>query len=310
MPGEFSLIETYFKPLALLPESLGLKDDAALMSIPPGQELVVTTDAIISGIDFLGNEKPHLIAQKALRVNLSDLAAMGAKPYAYTLVIAASKEVDADFWQGISLGLAEDQKHFGIGLIGGDLSRTPGPLSLTITAFGLVPKGRALRRGTAKAGDSLFVSGTIGDSYLGLQSFKGRGGGDEYFRNRYLLPEPRVTLGEKLRELATSAIDISDGLLADANHLAGGVEIELSAVPFSISGQDEPALLKLMSAGDDYELLFTTSLEKEADIKALSSHLDLKLTKIGRILNQGGVKVRAKDGGYLPLPELGHDHFA
>ncbi len=288
MTREHDLITRYFVPLSeRYPGGLGLSDDAAIMDIPEGMQLVVTNDAISEGVHYLADTDPGHIAQKLLRTNLSDLASMGAEPLCYFLALALPSPINEDFIARFAAGLAEDQETFGITLAGGDTISTQGAPVFSITAHGLVPHGQALRRSGAKAGDALYVSGTLGDAALGLASLRGAEGDvaidlppystkdgspryarddKEYLVERYHLPQPRLELGITLRGLAASAIDISDGLLQDAGHLCTasqvGMEIHRELLPLSEAAiamlAGAPDLWPLIySGGDDYELLFT-----------------------------------------------------
>jgi len=226
LPAEFDLIARYFAPLAAgAPGALGLLDDAALVDVSPGHRLVVTVDAVVAGVHFLADDPPDLIARKALRVNLSDLAAMGARPLGYFLA-AAFADQDEPWLAAFAAGLAEDQASFGVALMGGDTVATPGPLTLAITAIGEVRSGRELRRSAAKAGDLIFVTGTLGDGALGLAALRGAlpalsGAQRDFLARRYHLPEPRIDFGRALTEegLALCGMDISDGLGADLGHI-------------------------------------------------------------------------------------------
>ena len=276
MRGEFELIRKYFAPLASGEAgALGLTDDAALLSPPAGRDLVLTTDAMIEGVHFLPDQPPGLVARKLLRVNLSDLAAMGAVPLGY-LVTAAWPEARDEAWvAGFAEGLGEDQAIFPVRLLGGDTTRTAGPVALSLTAVGTVPAGGGLKRGTARAGDLLFVSGTIGDSVLGLRVLRGELTAlDDDDRAalvvRHRLPEPRLALGQALLDegLATAAIDLSDGLVADIGHIAetSGVAacIEAAAIPLSAATgravAGDPGLREaLFGGGEDYELAFAAA---------------------------------------------------
>ena len=245
--GEFDLIETYFKPLAKgAPGALGLADDAAVLTPTGGHDLVVTQDMLVEGVHFRDTDPAGRVAQKALRVNLSDLAAMGATPVAYLLSLALPAAVDDAWVAAAAAGLAADQAEFGVHLIGGDTVSTPGPLTLSITALGQTPNGLALRRSGARPGDLVMVSGMIGDACLGLDVLEGGdttapgapgAPGADYLVDRYQLPSPRLSLGLALRGLATAAIDISDGLVADLGHLCGasgvGAAVDLGRVPVS-----------------------------------------------------------------------------
>lgn len=325
--NEFSLIDRYFKPLAAsFPGSLHLSDDAAILSLPPGQELVVTKDAISQGVHFIGDEAPELIAKKLLRVNLSDLAAMGATPLCYFLAVMlpphpnplpqageGSAEGAGEGWLSrFTAGLAEDQTEFGIALAGGDTIATHGPPSFSITAVGTVPTGHALRRNGAKGGDSIYVSGTLGDSALGLHLLRHpRAGGDPFLINRYLLPQPRLTLGQKLRGIASACMDISDGLVQDVGHICAasgvGAIIERNKLPLSSAARriietDNALWDAPLSGGDDYELLFTVPPNKQQIVPS-------DCTCIGVIKNSSGVSVLDDKGQLITLSQKGFRHF-
>ena len=305
---EFSLIKTYFAPLAKgYSDSLNLTDDAAIIDVPPGFELVVTKDAISEGIHFIGNEEPKLIAQKLLRTNLSDLAAMGATPLVYFLALMLPKNTGEEWIKSFAEGLAHDQKQFNIHLSGGDTIATNGTLTFSITAMGLVPKGQSLRRSGAKVGDGIYVSGTLGDSALGLSSLRAQRSNpsDLYLINRYLLPEPRIALGEALRGIASSAMDISDGLLQDLNHICQtskvGAILHSYLIPLSLAAKHHPdALSAALSGGDDYELLVTIPKEKSAPAG---------LTQIGEIVEGETIDVFDENGKPLAIHRKGYRHF-
>lgn len=263
---EFDLIKKYFAPLAKdFPGSLNLSDDAAILDIPEGYDLVITKDAISEDVHFLKGTDAALVAQKLLRTNLSDLASMGAAPLCYFLSVALPKPISEDYLSRFAEGLAQDQKVFGITLAGGDTTATHGTPTFSLTAHGLVKKGRALRRSGAKTGDSIYVTGTLGDAALGLASLRAKRS-NPFLTNRYHLPQPRLKESEQLLGLATSCIDISDGLLADMGHVCTasnvGAELDLEALPLSKEAREiitlDPDLKPLIySGGDDYELLFT-----------------------------------------------------
>ncbi len=326
MAGEFDLIEKYLSPLAEgAPGALGLNDDAALFRAPAGQELVVTADAMAEGVHFLSDDPPDEVAQKLLRVNLSDLAAMGAAPLGY-LVTAALPAERAESWMvALAKGLARDQARFGLSLLGGDTTRSGAGVVLSLTALGSLPAGRALKRSTARDGDLVFVSGSVGDAILGLKARQGGLTGldpDErdYLVGRYRLPEPRVALGQALLSegLASAAIDVSDGLVADLGHIARtsglAAHVEAAAVPLSPAARSalsaEPVLLpELVTGGDDYELLFTAGPEREAALAALAGRLGLALTRIGVLAAGRGVTLRDRQGDPVALEATGWTHF-
>lgn len=326
MRGEFDLIRRYFAPLAAgAPGALGLTDDAALLSPPPGRDLALAADALVEGVHFLSQDPPDLVARKLLRVNLSDLAAMGAAPLAYLVTAAWPRDRDEAWIAAFAEGLARDQEIFSVTLLGGDTTATDGPLTLSLTAVGTLPAGRSLQRGTARAGDLLFVSGTIGDAALGLKLLRNELDGlpaeaREALIARYRLPEPRLALGQALltEELATAAIDVSDGLLADIGHIAEtsglGARIEASAVPLSPAAAqavaDDPALrLALLGAGDDYELAFATTPASAGDLGQLARRLDLPLTRVGVLEAGEGVQVVDPAGRPLSVETAGWTHF-
>ena len=324
MPGEFDLIATYFAPLAADPGSFGLKNDAAVFTAEGG--IVATVDAMVEGVHFLPDDPPDLVARKLLRVNLSDIAAMGGRAFGYLLTIALTRDLSEAWVAGFAKGLAEDQAAFGVTLLGGDTVSTPGPPSFSLTALGRVAPERVLRRDGAHAGDEIYVSGSIGDSALGLKVLQGGLEGlDESAREalagRYRLPQPRLELGPRLAEdgIASAAIDVSDGLVADLGHIAeeSGLCADLSsaALPLSEPARQalaaQPALLEtLLTGGDDYELLFCASSGQAKAVADLSAELGLPVTRIGHMTEGTGVRVLARDGSPLDLEKAGWNHFA
>jgi thiamine-monophosphate kinase len=295
--GEFGRIARFFRPLAAnLPGALELTDDAAVLDVPPGQELVVTTDAIVAGVHFLSTAAPGDIARKALRVNLSDLAAKGARPYAYTLTLAVGRDV-ADVWiEAFAAGLAADQAQYRIALAGGDSVSTSGPIWASITAFGLADAGRTVRRNGAQPGDIILVTGTIGDATMGLAVEQGRLDVDAADRaamvGRYRLPEPRTRLAPAIAAYAHAAIDISDGLAADFGHLcrASNVrgQIVASKVPLSPAVRraidtDAGQMSQVLAGGDDYEVLMAAPPNSVAGLKGAATNAGIDVTEIGSI---------------------------
>ncbi len=320
---EFARIDRFFKPLSRgFTGALGLEDDAGLIAAPAGEALAVTTDAMVEGVHYPAGEDPARLARKLLRVNLSDLAAMGARPLAYTLTTALPAGVTEDWLAAFAAGLEEDQGRYGIHLLGGDSVSTPGPAMLSVTAFGSVREARALRRAGALVGDDVFVSGSVGDAALGLLAVRGELDGlaapaRAALAGRYRLPEPRGALGPRLIGLAHAAVDLSDGLVGDLGHIcaASGVaaRIEAARVPLSDAGRAavaaDPALLPVaLAGGDDYELAFTAPPSAADALGALAADLDLPLTRIGTIGAGGGVTVVDSDGQTLTLP-VGWRHF-
>jgi thiamine-monophosphate kinase len=322
--GEFELIAAYFRPLAEgHAGALGLADDAALVDVAPGRRLVVTADTIVAGVHFFPDDPPELIARKLLRVNLSDLAAMGARPLAYLVCLALPKEAGTDWLEAFCRGLRADQEEFGLALIGGDTVATPGPIALTLTALGEATPGEELRRLGAKPGDLVFVSGTIGDAALGLEARRGglkalSGKLREQVIARYHLPRPRLELGMRLRGIARAALDISDGLMGDLDHVCAasgvGAVVEWPRVPLSEAArravEADPALVPaLLAGGDDYELLFTAAPEAKEQVAALAREIDLPLTPIGQITEDRDVRVIDAKGCEIEIDQLGYRHF-
>lgn len=322
--GEFEIIAKYFRPLAEgRAGALGLEDDAALLAPSPGNVFAVTTDTMIAGVHYFESDAADLVARKLLRANLSDLAAMGAKPAAYLLAAALPKPFDESWLARFCEGLAEDQKTFGVALCGGDTVATSGPQVLTVTALGELPEGAALKRAAAKEGDAIYVSGTIGDGALGFRTLLGEfpdlaADHREFLVSRYHLPQPRVALGVSLRGLAHAAIDISDGLAADMTHICEssgtGAEIEWARVPLSDAGRAVVAHMPqarefVLAGGDDYELLFTAPADAKAEIQAAAEAAGVPVTKIGRITGKTLV-IRDEQGAVIDLAEAGYTHFS
>jgi thiamine-monophosphate kinase len=322
--GEFALISDLFAPLAAgTPASLGLADDAALLPGRTGFETAMTVDAMVAGVHFLPDDPADDIARKLIRVNVSDLAAMGARPVAYLMMVAIPPTIDDAWLESFVAGLAADQKRFGIHLVGGDTVATSGPLVLSVTAVGEVAEGRALRRGGASPGDDIWVSGTIGDGALGLRVLTGdleglRPADHDFLVNRYRLPQPRTDLGPELVGQASACIDVSDGLIADLGHICdvSGVAatIEAEAVPLSPAARQaiasDPGLAALpLRGGDDYELLFAAPTGRADGIRRLSEVVGTPLTRIGRIRSGAGVTVVDAHGRAIPDQGAGFTHF-
>ncbi len=311
LPAEFFRIAKFAQLAA--PEALGLADDAAVFAPPSGRELVISTDAIVQGVHFLANDPPSLVARKLLRVNLSDLAAMGAVPLHYLLTVSVPRATPAAWFAAFAAGLALDQAEFGISLLGGDTTSTPGPISLSATVIGHVAPGQALRRAGAQAGDGLWVTGTVGDAALGLLALQGAlpdpGG---VLAERYHLPQPR--LGLCLAGIAAAAMDVSDGLVQDAGHLARasglGVEIMAGAVPLSPAARAASRLDVCLTGGDDYELLLAVPDARATALQAECGRAGVAVTRIGSFAaGAPSVRVVSPEGKQLNLPQDGWSHF-
>ena len=323
MPSEFSLIDRYFvRPTPRA--TLGPGDDCALVAPAPGMALAITTDMLVSGTHFLPDTDPHQLGWKTLAVNLSDLAAMGAQPR-WVLLAGSLPQADETWLAAFADGLFACAGRYGVDLIGGDTTR--GPLNLCLTAIGEVPAGTALRRDGARDGDDLWVSGQPGMAALGLAHLQGRAVLSEALVARCVSalqrPLPRVELGLALRQggLAHTAIDVSDGLLADVGHIAErshcAIEVLAAQLPRLPAGAD-PALARdcQLAGGDDYELAFTAAPEKRTELAALAARLDLPLWRIGRVVADddvadaaGTVRLLDEEGQPVALRRKGFDHF-
>ena len=325
--NETELVQTYLAPLAAgAPGAFGLTDDAALIVTEPGFDLVVSTDPVIAGVHFFADDAAADVAWKALAVNISDLVAKGAMPVAYTMALAFPDAPRRDWMAAFSAGLGVAQAAFGCTLIGGDTDRTPGPLSISITAFGKVPHGQMIARGGAKIGDFVFVTGTLGDAALGLklrQSLEALGtsmtaDARQHFLSRYLRPRPRLETVPLLRQYASAALDISDGLVKDAGRLANGanaaLSIETRHLPFSIAAEqalagDASLITTLVSGGDDYEILFAVPSEKHEAFIAHARLHGTVISEIGRLTSGTGVTITLPNGHPLAIHNTGYDHF-
>jgi thiamine-monophosphate kinase len=315
LPAEFSLIARHFRPLAG-PGALDLQDDAAVFSPPPGRELVVAADAMVAGVHFLPDDPPDLVGRKLLRTNLSDLAAMGAAPLGYLMTVSAPKDTPDAWFAGFASGLAQDQAEFGVTLLGGDTTSTPGPISLSLTILGTVIPGQAIRRRGARPGHGIWVSGTIGDGALGLLAATGLlPDPTGFLADRYRLPQPRLNLATF--GVVAACMDVSDGLVQDLGHLcrAGDVaaEIQAALVPLSEVARAAGAglLERCLTGGDDYELLMAVAPDAEAAFIRHAGSVNVAVTRIGQFAaGPPGVIVRAADGSVLPIKAGGWSHFA
>ncbi len=328
-PDEFELIANLFAPLARgFPGACGLEDDVAYLTLTDGlvevgEELVLKTDALVSGVHFLANDPGDLVARKLLRVNLSDLAAKGARPIVYMLAAMLPASLEYGWLQRFAQGLQADQDEFGILLAGGDTDATPGPLALSLSVIGAIPAGQRLLRSAAQVGDAVFVSGTIGDGALGLAVILGQLTGVSqsdagFLADRYRLPRPRLALGRRLRGLVHATMDISDGLVGDLQHICDashvGATMEIDRLPLSDAAKaviaNAPTWIEtVIGGGDDYELLFTAPPPHQEALISLGWSVGVPITRIGSIDGNKGVRVINADGREIAPTKIGYRHF-
>ena len=314
---EFELIRRYFSTgtVTRADVNLGIGDDAALLSVPPGHELAVTTDSLLPGVHFPPDLAAEAVGHRALAANLSDLAAMGAEP-AWVLLALTLPEADESWLGGFSRGFFALAKHHRVALVGGNIAR--GPLSITITAQGFVPKGQAITRKGAKPGDKLFVTGHPGDAAAGLRLLQaGKADMQDACVRRFAYPEPRVEAGLTLRGLASGCIDVSDGLVADLRHILEGsglgatlltAKLPLSKGLLRLHGMEAAQRLAL-TGGDDYELLFTASPERQAMLEEKFKEIGCPVACIGSMEGKPGLRVLEASGHGMQLSEPGYRHF-
>jgi thiamine-monophosphate kinase len=326
--GEDRLIARYFRPLATDPGALGLLDDAATITPPPGSDVVLKTDAVVGGVHFFPDDPPDMIARKALRVNLSDLAAKGARPAGFLLSLALPQALGEDWLEAFARGLGEDASAYHCPLMGGDTDRTPGPLCISIAAFGIVPSGTMVRRRGARPGDLVVVTGTIGDAALGLHVRRDpdtatRWRLDERQRDhlvgRYLLPQPRNALAEALRLHATAAMDVSDGLAGDLAKLCAvsgvAADVEVARVPLSDAARkavagDRALVETALTGGDDYEVVATVPVQARDALMAAARAAGVALTEIGVIrTDRPGAYFLDHGGKPLEFKKASFSHF-
>ncbi len=314
--GEFELIDRYFRR-PVKHATLGVGDDCALLAVAPGMQLATSSDMLVEGRHFLSTVAPERLGHKSLAVNLSDLAACGARPLAFTLSIAMPR-AEESFLEGFSRGLLALADEHGCELIGGDT--TQGPLTICISIFGEVPAGAALLRSGARAGDDIYVSGQLGDARLALEAFRGSvtldGAGFEQVRQAMERPQPRVGLGLALRGVASSAIDVSDGLLGDLGHVLRssgvGATIDVDSLPRSAVLATQPLALQrqcTLAGGDDYELVFTASREAAAAVQAAAERAGVAVMRIGRIEEEPAVRLIDGRGDTVANGFGSFDHF-
>jgi thiamine-monophosphate kinase len=321
--AEDHLIATYFRPLATHPGAFGLTDDAAAIAPPPGCDLVLTTDGVIGGVHFFPDDPPDLVAKKALRINLSDLAAKGAAPLGFLLSIGLPAGLPPGWLEAFARGLGEDADHYGCPLLGGDTDRSPGAITAHVVALGTLPHGTMVRRNGARPGDVVVATGTIGDAALGLLLRQGRGENwqldaaqREHLLGRYLLPQPRNAIAAALRRHASAAMDVSDGLAGDIAKLCRvsgvGADIAVADVPLSPAARQvlaiEPALIEtVLTGGDDFEIIATVAPGAVAALRR--DALDMPVTVIGTIAAGEGVRFRTADGRALAFKRPSYSHF-
>ncbi|MCC6197234.1 MAG: thiamine-phosphate kinase [Burkholderiales bacterium] len=317
--NEFALIDRFFRrdnrdPAVRLP----IGDDAAIVAPAPGCELAISVDMLVEGRHFLPDVDPELLGHKALAVNLSDLAAMGATPR-WALLGGALPAADEAWLAAFTRGLFALADRFGVSLIGGDTTR--GPRNLCVTIIGELPAGTAITRAGAQAGDDVYVSGTLGDAMLALAALSGRTADDAIaLRSRLERPEPRVGLGQRLRGVATAALDVSDGLTGDLGHILAaskvGADVELAAIPCSpplaqrLAGNERDLVLAcVLAGGDDYELCFTAPVAARARVAGIAREAGVPVSRIGTITAAPGLRIRDERGASIAPPRA-FDHFA
>jgi thiamine-monophosphate kinase len=332
--AEDRLIERYFRPIASHPGAFGLADDAAALAPPPGCDIVLTTDSIISGVHFFPDDPPDTVARKALRINLSDLAAKGAAPFGFLLSIALPENISAGWLEEFARGLREDAAHYGCPLLGGDTDKSPGTfgspggVTVHIAALGTVPHGTMVRRAGAAPQHQIVVTGTIGDAALGLLLCKDRDAAarwgldqamTDHLIGRYRLPQPRNAIAAALRRHAAAALDVSDGLVGDVAKLAraSGIaaEIAVALVPLSAAARQalsvEPGLMEaILSGGDDYEVVAAVDAGKLEALRAEASSVGIALTTIGMMTaGPPGARFRMADGSEVFFTRPSYSHF-
>ena len=315
--GEFDLIKKYFTAIGPVSSvALAVGDDCALLDLPADQQLATSVDTLVADVHFPAQGDPELIAQKALRCNLSDLAACGAQPLAFTLALTLP-DADENWLEHFACGLRACAEEFAIPLIGGDTTRGAQRV-ITIEVLGCVPRGKALLRSGAKPGDRIYVSGTLGDARAALDVLATPvvqlNNEQRYWLKRYYMPRPRVALGMALRGIASAVIDISDGLAGDLGHILDrsgvGAVLNASALPISDAMRvSADALSFALSGGDDYELCFTVPATKENQLGALAQRLQVRLTCIGEITAATTLILKSADGSESPLIAGGYQHF-
>lgn len=325
---EFDLIGRYFAPLSAgEPGALGLRDDAAMLRPDPGTDFILSADAIVAGVHFPETTPPGEIARRALRVNLSDIAAKGARPRGYTLALQLPETVDDAWLAPFADGLAADQDLFGISLLGGDTTRTPGPLTITVNIVGQVTENKMIKRSGSAVGDDVFVTGYIGDAMLGLACVSGRLAARDpsdtaALEARFFRPDPRVNVGSALVGVASASADVSDGLVADLGHIctASGIaaviaqdDVPLSDAARRLVTDDQPLGVRLLTGGDDYEIVFTAPESVRETVASIAAETGVPIARIGHMIARPSdgplVTVRDAAGGIVEVGHGGYRHF-
>jgi thiamine-monophosphate kinase len=325
--AEDRLIATYFRPLATHPGAFDLADDAAAITPPPGCDLVLTTDGVISGVHFFADDPADAVARKVLRINLSDLAAKGATPLGFLLSIGLPADLPRDWLKSFARGLREDAEHYGCPLLGGDTDKNPTAITAYIAALGTVPHGGMVRRKGARAGDIVVATGTLGDAAMGLLLRRDAAAADrlrldaamqDHLLARYLLPQPRTAIAAALRRHASAAIDVSDGLVGDLAKLCRvsgvGVDVSIADVPLSPAARQavaaEPALIEtILTGGDDFEVAATVAPDRLDALRREAAAAGVTVTRIGTVTAGEGAHFRAADGRVLAFARPSYSHF-
>jgi len=317
MVAEFDLINKYFAPLAA-EGAADLQDDAATFSLPEGRDCVVTKDMLVAGVHFFQDDNPADIAFKAVAVNVSDLVAKGAHPVGYCLGLGLSGDEDDSWLAAFAGGLKAAADAFQIELYGGDTVKCPGQLTLSVTAFGDLAANMIVRRSGAKVGDLIYVTGCIGSAALGLLARQGKIAPHRSFEQSYARPQPKLEVISLIRDFAGASADVSDGLVADAAHIAQasgvGAYIHGNLVPVTAAARaavrDKPDLLEtVLTGGDDYEVVFTVAPHSAVEMEACAASLDLSVSHIGEITSDQRIFVADQDGNEISLANTGFCHF-
>lgn len=318
MTGEFDIIKTFFAPLSG-PEGLGLTDDTALFAPLDGHDVIVTKDLLVADVHFRGQDDANLIAQKAIAVNVSDIAAKGGTPALYWLGLALKPEnADMRWLQGFSDGLRESQEKYGCRLAGGDTTKSLQGSVISVTMLGYVPSGQTIFRNGAEEGDDLYVTGTLGNAALGLDCLQNNTPGFDYLKAAYHVPAPPASAGAELLGVASASADVSDGLIADCGHMAeqSRVKIRIWQADLPVSEEAEALIMtdaslrdKVWSGGDDYQIVFTAPPRKRSVISGIGARNSVQIRRIGQVLHGEGVELLDHKGEIVQVSSGGYTHF-